>query len=189
MQVRQTGLPGVVVIEPDIFADSRGSFMETYNLETYRTLGLPLNFVQDNIAVSVQGVLRGLHLQNPHGQGKLVYVLDGEVFDVAVDVRRGSPEFGRFVTTMLSGENKHQLYIPTGFAHGYCVLSKTALLAYKCTEYYDPDSEMTIAWNDPQIGIDWPIGSPQLSAKDEAGLTLSHMDPARLPVFDQGTAP
>jgi dTDP-4-dehydrorhamnose 3,5-epimerase len=128
-------------------------------------------------------VLRGLHLQNPKAQGKLVYVLQGEVFDVAVDVRIGSPTFGRWAASVLSDENRRQFYIPEGFAHGFCVVSKSALLAYKCTELYFPDGEITIAWNDPDIDIDWPVDWPKLSPKDEQGLLLREIDPARLPGY------
>lgn len=183
MKVTETSLPGVLLIEPEVFGDSRGFFYETYQLERYSKLGICESFVQDNLSFSEQGVLRGLHLQNLKAQGKLVYVLQGEVFDVAVDVRIGSPTFGRWAASLLSGENRRQFYIPEGFAHGFCVISKSALFAYKCTELYFPDSETIVAWNDPDIGIDWPIERPKLSPKDDKAPLLRDIDPARLPCY------
>jgi dTDP-4-dehydrorhamnose 3,5-epimerase len=164
--VLETGLPGVVLVEPQVFGDGRGFFLETWNRERYRNAGLPTDFVQDNLSYSQRGVLRGLHLQNPHPQGKLVYVLRGEVFDVAVDVRTGSPHFARWVGYSLSAENKRQLYLPPGFAHGFCVTSDTALVAYKCTDVYFRPGEASIVWNDPDIAIEWPLTDPILSDKD-----------------------
>ncbi len=184
MRVAKTKLPSVVVIEPDVFGDARGYFFETWHKVRYTEAGLPSDFVQDNVSRSQQGILRGLHLQEPYGQGKLVQVLDGEVFDVAVDVRVGSPSFGEWVGERLSAENKRQLYIAPGFAHGFCVLSPSALLSYKCTELYHPETEIGIAWNDPAIGIDWPLlGPPTLSAKDAKALPLSQIPPDRLPRY------
>jgi len=186
MKVAETSLPEVLLIEPEVFGDSRGFFYETYKLERYAEFGIGGPFVQDNLSYSEQGVLRGLHLQNPKAQGKLVYVLQGEVFDVAVDVRIDSPTFGRWSASVLSDENRRQFYIPEGFAHGFCVISRSALLAYKCTEQYFPDGEITVAWNDPGIDIDWPIDRPKLSSKDEQGLLLREIDPARLPGYRKG---
>lgn len=186
MKVSDTPLPGVLLIEPAVFEDSRGFFMETFHAERYAGAGVPGPFVQDNLSFSERGVLRGLHLQNPNPQGKLVYVLQGEVFDVAVDVRAGSPDFGRWAGEMLSSANKRQVYIPQGFAHGFCVVSETALIAYKCTGPYNAESELTVAWNDPQIGIEWPVDQPLLSAKDAAAPCLADMDPDLLPRYPGG---
>ena len=169
MKVGGTNLPGVVLIEPTISNDARGIFYESWSDTRYAEAGIAASFVQDNVSTSSRGTLRGLHLQHPHGQGKLVYVLVGEVFDVAVDVRVGSPHFGQWTGAVLSEDNRHQLYVPPGFAHGFCVISDTALFAYKCTDYYHPETEMTVAWNDPEIGIRWPLAEPVLSRKDAAG--------------------
>ncbi|BBL80618.1 dTDP-4-dehydrorhamnose 3,5-epimerase [Rubrobacter xylanophilus] len=181
MRVLETELPGVLLVEPDVFGDERGFFMESWSGRRYREAGLPERFVQDNLSFSRRGVLRGLHFQHPRGQGKLVSVLRGEVFDVAVDVRRGSPTFGRWVGVSLSEENKRQLYIPPGFAHGFVVLSEAALFFYKCTEYYAPECERTVLWNDPEIGICWPVEEPVLSEKDREAPTLRNMPPGHLP--------
>ncbi len=183
MKVTETSLPEVLLIEPQVFGDSRGFFYETYQSERYAEFGICGRFVQDNVSYSEQGVLRGLHLQNPKAQGKLVYVLQGEVFDVAVDVRTDSPTFGRWTAAFLSDENRQQFYIPEGFAHGFCVISKSALFAYKCTELYFPDGETAVAWNDPDIGIDWPIDRPSLSPKDNKAPLLRDINPARLPRY------
>jgi dTDP-4-dehydrorhamnose 3,5-epimerase len=183
MQITETVLPGVRLIEPKVFGDKRGFFMETWNQARYADIGLPECFVQDNLSFSRRGVLRGLHFQNPNGQGKLVYVLQGEVFDVAVDVRIGSPTFGQKAVAILSAENKRQFYIPPGFAHGFCVTSETALFAYKCTTFYEPKSEGCILWNDPALGIEWPVNDPALSAKDAAGIALADYPRERLPVY------
>ena len=172
MKVSNTCLPGVIRIEPRVFGDTRGFFYETWSASRYADMGLSSPFVQDNVSKSGRGSLRGLHLQHPHGQGKLVHVLVGEVFDVAVDVRVGSPHFGQWGGVTLSESNRHQLYIPPGFAHGFCVVSDTALFAYKCTERYHAETEITVAWNDPDIGIRWPIAAPTLSKKDKAGQVL-----------------
>jgi len=166
VKVQQTELPGVLVIEPTVHGDARGFFLESYQQERYAALGVPGPFVQDNLSRSVQGTLRGLHLQEPNPQGKLVQVLQGAVFDVAVDVRRGSPHFGRWVGVELTAENHRQLWIPPGFAHGFCVLSSSADFFYKCTALYAPQAERSVRWDDPQIGIRWPIERPLLSARD-----------------------
>lgn len=182
-RVRETALSGVLVIEPPVASDQRGFFLETWRRSRYVEIGLPADFVQDNVSRSAGGTLRGLHFQEPFGQGKLVQVLDGEVFDVAVDIRLGSPTFGRWTGEMLSAANHRQLYVPPGFAHGFCVVSETALVAYKCTNYYRPDVECSIAWNDPEIGIAWPVSNPMLSSRDSAAPRLSAVDRDRLPRF------
>jgi len=150
MKIREADLNGLLMIEPDVFHDERGYFLETWTMERYSDAGIRYDFVQDNLSFSKKGVLRGLHFQNPHAQGKLVSVLFGEVFDVAVDIRRSSPTFGQWRGEYLSSENKRQIYLPPGFAHGFVVISDIALLAYKCTEYYDRASEKTVRWNDPE---------------------------------------
>lgn len=185
MPVTLTDLPGVVVIEPRVFADDRGYFLETWNQRSYAEFGIPSGFVQDNLSFSKRGVLRGLHYQHPHPQGKLVSVLEGEVFDVAVDIRRGSPTFGRWAGVTLSAENHRQFYIPEGFAHGFVVTSETALFAYKCTDFYHSEAEGSIRWDDPELGIDWPAAAPLLSPKDSAAPCLHDLDSSRLPVFHQ----
>jgi dTDP-4-dehydrorhamnose 3,5-epimerase len=181
MTCRRTALDGVIVIEPRVFGDPRGYFFESWHLERYRDLGVSKAFVQDNVSRSVQGTLRGLHVQEPYAQGKLIHVLDGEVFDVAVDVRVGSPTFGRWVGERLSSDNHLQMYVPPGFAHGFCVLSASALLSYKCTEQYHPETELSIAWNDPEAAIDWPVSQPLLSAKDASAEPLARIPTSRLP--------
>lgn len=183
MKVERTALPGVLILEPKVFGDARGFFMETWNRSRYAEAGLPGEFVQDNVSYSRHGVLRGLHYQSPRAQGKLVHVLEGEVFDVAVDVRVGSPTFGRWAGATLSAQNRRQLWIPPGFAHGFCVTGETALFCYKCTELYDPEHEGSILWNDPAIGIAWPLEHPTLSAKDAAAPPLAAVSPARLPTL------
>lgn len=182
MQVHETKLGGVVVIEPRVFEDERGYFFESWAAQRYAEHGLPAEFVQDNVSRSKRGTLRGLHLQSPPvGQGKLVFVLEGEVFDVAVDMRVDSPTFGQWVGETLSARNRRQLYVPPGFAHGFCVLSEEALFAYKCTAYYSPAAEVSVQWNDPEIGIAWPIKSPVLSKRDAAGTPLRAVPRERLP--------
>jgi dTDP-4-dehydrorhamnose 3,5-epimerase len=161
-----TEIPGVVIIEPEVHADGRGFFLETYNAERYRAHGISAAFVQDNHSQSIAGTLRGLHLQIRHPQGKLIRVIEGEIFDVAVDVRRGSPTFGRWVGVSLTASSFKQIYVPPGFAHGFCVVTASAQVEYKCTDIYDPASEVGIAWNDPAIGISWPVTSPILSVRD-----------------------
>lgn len=187
MKVTPLRLPGVLRIEPKVFGDERGFFLETWQQARYAEAGVPETFVQDNLSRSRQGILRGLHLQHPHGQGKLVYVIEGEVFDVAVDVRVGSPTFGAWVGDTLSSETKRQLYIPPGFAHGFCVTSENAIFAYKCTEAYHPETELGVAWNDPALGIEWPIDSPTLSQKDAGFPRLADIPEAKLPRYVEAT--
>jgi len=172
MKVDSTKLEGVLLVTPQVFGDDRGFFMETYNQQKALELGLPTEFVQDNHSKSSKDVLRGLHYQSPQWQGKLVRVVQGEIFDVAVDIRAGSPTFGQWVGFYLNDENKQQLYVPEGFAHGFVVTSETAEVVYKCTSLYEPAQEGSVLWNDPDIGIDWPVEHPQLSAKDEVGQRL-----------------
>ena len=165
----KTKLPGVVIIQPQVFGDSRGYFMETYKKNLFAEAGIDKEFVQDNESSSTKGVLRGLHFQKQNPQGKLVRVIEGEVFDVAVDLRKNSKTFGKWVGVTLSAENKKQFYIPEGFAHGFVVLSETASFVYKCTRFYAPGDEGGLMWNDPEIGIKWPVGNgfePLLSEKD-----------------------
>lgn len=184
MNVIETALSGVLVIQPRVFSDHRGCFFETWNRRLYAEAGLDVDFVQDNISVSKRGVLRGLHFQHPSGQGKLVQVLHGEVFDVAVDIRLGSPTFGTAVTCTLSEENHRQFYIPAGFAHGFCVTSETAVFSYKCTDYYNPSAEGGILWNDPELHIRWPIAEPVLSEKDQVLPKLKDVATSRLPSYE-----
>ncbi|MGF1469592.1 MAG: dTDP-4-dehydrorhamnose 3,5-epimerase [Sandaracinaceae bacterium] len=183
MNVIPTALEGVVRIEPKVFGDARGFFLELYQADRYREHGIGAPFVQDNLSLSAEGILRGLHLQHPDGQGKLVYVLQGRVLDVAVDVQVGSPTFGQHVAMELSAERKDQMYVPPGFAHGFCVLEGPALFAYKCTTFYAPDHEIVVAWDDPDLGIAWPLEEPTLSAKDRSGQRLRDIDEARLPRY------
>lgn len=173
MNFTETSLPGVILIEPRVFEDDRGFFLETFQRDRYAEAGIALDFVQDNHSYSSRGTLRGLHAQTRKPQGKLVRVVEGEVFDVAVDIRPGSPSFGRWVGMTLSAANFRQLYIPPGFAHGFCVVSNVAQFEYKCTDFYDPGGEISIRWDDPDIGIRWPIESPVLSPKDAEGMSLS----------------
>ncbi len=177
MNVLSTAIPGALVIQPKIFGDARGFFLETFQAERYAEIGIREKFVQDNHSRSSQGVLRGLHFQKQHPQGKLVYVGRGEVFDVAVDLRPDSPAFGQWTAAYLSDENHHQFYVPPGCAHGFCVLSETADFFYKCTDYYHPDDEGCLIWNDPDIAIDWPIDSPVLSAKDGQAPSFQQLFP------------
>ncbi|MBQ47573.1 MAG: dTDP-4-dehydrorhamnose 3,5-epimerase [Zetaproteobacteria bacterium] len=184
MIVSETKIPGVKVIEPKVFGDDRGFFMETWQGSRYHEMGIKTDYVQDNLSYSRKGVLRGLHLQNPMPQGKMVYVLQGSVFDVAVDVRVGSPTFGKWHGIILSAENKKQFIVPAGFAHGFCVMSEMAMFAYKCTEIYSPQNEVSIAWDDPDIGIEWPLEvAPALSKKDQSALRLRDVNEANLPKF------
>jgi dTDP-4-dehydrorhamnose 3,5-epimerase len=179
MNVITTAVPGVIILEPRVFRDERGFFLESYHAERYRALGLDLTFVQDNHSGSTRNTLRGLHMQLRHAQGKLIRVIEGEIFDVAVDARRGSPTFGHWVGEWLSAENRRQIYVPPGFAHGFCVTSEQAQVEYKCTDYYDPTSEITIAWDDPTLGIVWPESvlqaGPILSLKDRQGKSLKEL--------------
>jgi len=183
MQVFNTELPGVVIIEPKVFGDERGFFMETWNQERYADTVTRDGFVQDNLSFSKKGVLRGLHFQRINPQGKLVYVLQGEVFDVAVDIRVGSPTFGQWTSVMLSSDNKRQFFVPAGFAHGFCVTSETALFAYKCTDKYNPQGEGCVLWNDPDLNIPWPADTPELSAKDAQGIKLADFPRELLPSY------
>lgn len=183
MRVIETELPAVLVVEPTVFGDARGWFTETYNQARYTAAGIALPFVQDNLSRSRRGILRGLHLQQPNAQGKLVWVPEGSVFDVAVDVRVGSPTFGRWVGVELSGDNHRQLWIPPGFAHGFQVTSEHCLFAYKCTDAYVPECEIGLAWDDPSIGVRWPVPEPILSPKDQSNGRLDELDRARLPRY------
>ena len=184
MEIKETSLPGVLLLLPKIHGDSRGFFMESFHAKTYARLGLPQLFVQDNHSRSVRGVTRGLHYQKRHGQGKLVRVVKGAVFDVAVDLRRNSPTFGRWFGTTLSEESQMMMYIPEGFAHGFQVTSESADFLYKCTDFYDPEDEAGILWNDPEIGIVWPIADGSLSKKDAALPRLSAISREDLPRVD-----
>jgi dTDP-4-dehydrorhamnose 3,5-epimerase len=184
MNVLETKLSGVLVFEPRVFGDERGFFMETWHAERYEEAGLPYRFVQDNLSFSQRGVLRGLHFQNPDQQGKLVYVLQGEAYDVAVDIRVGSPSFGEWTAVTLSSENKRQFYVPEGFAHGFLVTSDSALFAYKCTARYNAKAEAGVLWNDPEIGIEWPMEDPILSEKDRSALPLGEMPVEQLPRYE-----
>ena len=183
MKATNTSLPGLLLIEPLIFSDDRGFFFENWNRAKYRDIGLPDEFSQDNISFSKQGVLRGLHFQCPSPQGKLVSVLEGEIFDVALDIRKGSPSFGKWLGFNLSSINHHQLWIPAGFAHGFCVLSTQALVSYKSSDYYSPKNESTIIWNDPSIKINWPVSNPIISDKDSRGIPLAQFSESKLPRF------
>jgi dTDP-4-dehydrorhamnose 3,5-epimerase len=184
LKVNETAIHGAFIVEPIVFGDARGFFLETYSYKRYFDSGIKGDFLQDNLSFSSRGVLRGLHFQNPRGQGKLVSVPLGEVYDVAVDVRVGSPTFGKWVGVHLSGENKKQFWVPPGLAHGFVVLSETALFSYKCTEYYAPEHEHSILWNDPAIGIDWPAGDGfKLSKKDQDALPLAQIPQGILPKF------
>lgn len=183
MIVRPTQIPDVLVIEPAVFHDARGSFFESYSQDRYREAGIPGPFLQDSVSRSKRGVLRGLHLQNPHGQGKLVSVLEGEVFDVAVDLRVGSPFFGKWVAETISAENGFQLWIPAGFAHGFCVLSEAATFHYKCTDCYHSECELSLLWNDPVIAVEWPLSAPILNDKDRTAPPLASIPTERLPSF------
>ncbi|MBS1105653.1 MAG: dTDP-4-dehydrorhamnose 3,5-epimerase [Deltaproteobacteria bacterium] len=184
MKFIPTELPGVLIVEPDVYRDARGFFLETYGENKYREGGVDVAFVQDNLSRSVRGTLRGLHAQVPRAQAKLLRAVMGEVFDVAVDIRLGSPTFGRWVGVELSAENFRQLYIPCGFAHGFCVMSDVAEIEYKCSDVYVPQDEITIQWDDPAIGVRWPLAEPLLSKRDRAGEPLAKLE-ARLPIFDR----
>ena len=179
MKIISLAIPDVKLIEPDVFGDNRGFFMETYRADQFKEAGIPTNFVQDNMSSSRKGVLRGLHFQkNPYSQGKLVRVVRGEVFDVAVDLRKGSPYFGKWVGDLLSEENKKSLYVPQGFAHGFCVVSDEAVFHYKCTEFYHPEAEGGLRYDDPTVNVEWPkIDVPFLtSPKDEKAPFLENID-------------
>ena len=181
MNVLETKLDGLIIFEPKVFSDERGFFLETWSRERYQQAGVKEHFVQDNISCSCMGTLRGLHFQNPCGQGKLVQVIKGSVLDVAVDIRLGSKTFGMWESVELTEKNHKQMYVPPGFAHGFCVTSDTAVFSYKCTDYYNPDAEGGIIWNDPEINIDWPVRNPVLSAKDTQYTCLSDIPEEKLP--------
>jgi len=181
MKIIETSLPGVLVIEPRVFDDQRGFFMETYHLQRYKEAGIKDTFIQDNLSHSNKNVLRGLHYQRKHTQAKLVLVIKGVIFDVVVDIRPGSPRFGQWMGEELSEHNSRQIYVPKGFAHGFCVLSDTADVLYKCSDFYRPDDEGGIIWCDPDIGIQWPVTAPLLSEKDGKYPGLRFIDLEKLP--------
>ncbi len=183
MKVIRTALPGCVVIEPQVHGDARGFFYESFNAARFAEAGLDLAFVQANVSRSAEGVLRGLHYQWPKPQGKLVSVLEGEVYDVAVDIRAGSPTFGQWAAAILSAGNRRHFWVPEGFAHGFAVLSEHATFTYQCTALYDRDADTAIRWNDGAIGIDWPLAEPTLSARDAAAPFLADIPRERLPVY------
>jgi len=186
MKVSETGLPGVLLIEPRVFGDQRGVFLETYHREKYARAGIDKPFVQDNHSHSSKGVLRGLHYQLKQPQGKLLYVVTGEIFDVTVDIRQGSPTFGKWVGVTLSAENRRQLYVPEGFAHGFYVLSERADVTYKCTDLYAPGDEYGIIWSDPDVNIEWPLqGAPLLSEKDARYPRLAEVPQQHLPRYSE----
>ena len=180
---RAERLPEVIIIEPDVFEDGRGYFLETYQEKRYRDNGVDAQFVQDNVSFSKKGVLRGLHYQFPNEQAKLVQVIRGQIFDVAVDIRKGSPTFGQWTSVLLSDVNKRQVFIPAGFAHGFCVLSETAYVTYKCSDFYAPDHEGGILWSDPDIGIEWVIKHPIVSGKDASYPLLKEINADSLPNY------
>ena len=182
MLIQKTDLPGVIIIAPDVFKDNRGLFKETYNKSKYQEIGLTEEFVQDNYSWSAKNTIRGLHAQLVHPQGKLVQATVGIVYDVAVDIRVGSPTFGKYADVVLSEDNHKQFYIPPGFAHGFAVLSDFAAFQYKCTDIYHKDSEISVQWDDPEIGIPWPVAEPVLSERDLNALSLQEMwEGGRLP--------
>ncbi len=183
MIIEETDLPGVLILEPKVFLDDRGYFLETWNSTRYEQVGISGPFVQDNISFSKKGILRGLHFQYPQSQGKLIQVLSGEVLDVVVDIRVGSPTYGQWIGEVLSESNHRQMYVPPGLAHGYCVTSETALFLYKCTDFYNPATEHGIIWNDPDIGIEWPVAQPVLSVKDAVYPRLKDLRPENVPQF------
>jgi dTDP-4-dehydrorhamnose 3,5-epimerase len=182
VKLTPTALPGVLLVEPTVFRDERGFFLEVFHAGKFAAQGLDVAFVQDNHSLSRQGTLRGLHVQLPKSQGKLVRCTRGAVFDVAVDIRRGSPTFAGWFGIELSADNFRQLWVPPDFAHGFCVLSESAEIEYKCTELYDPAADVAIAWDDPAIGIAWPVGEPVLSPKDAAAKRLAELGD-RLPLY------
>ncbi len=183
MKIQQTQLADVKLIEPAAFGDARGTFFESWHKDKFREAGMEFDVAQANVSVSQRGVLRGLHYQWPNPQGKLVQVLEGEVYDVAVDIRRGSPDFGRWTAAVLSAENRRMLWIPEGFAHGFVVLSERAVFSYLCTRVYDREADANIRWNDAQLAIDWPVSSPDLSDKDGKAPFLSDIAAERLPLY------
>lgn len=184
MRIFDTAIPGVLKIEPAIFKDDRGHFLEVYHSERYSLDGIALPFLQDNLSRSTGRVLRGLHYQLGRPQAKLIMAVEGEIFDVAVDIRKGSPTFGKWTAVTLSSTNLFQMFIPAGFAHGFCVLSDTAVVLYKCTDLYAPEEERGLRWNDPSVGIEWPVAAPVLSAKDAAYPFLKDVSPEDLPDYE-----
>ena len=182
MRFLPTELPDVILVEPEVYRDQRGFFLETYHARKFEAGGIPATFVQDNHSQSARGAIRGLHAQRQYPQGKLMRVFEGEIFDVAVDIRRGSPKFTQWVGIILSAENFRQLYIPPGFAHGFAVLTERAQIVYKCTDFYNATDEISLAWNDPDIGIEWPIDTPLLSEKDSIAPLLHDIEDS-LPRF------
>ena len=183
MKISMLEMEGVCIVEPDVFPDGRGYFLETFQEKRYREIGIDVSFVQDNLSFSTKGTLRGLHFQHPHSQAKLVQVIQGEVLDVIVDIRRGSPTFGCWSGVRLSEENHRQLFAPEGFAHGYCVLSDTAVFVYKCSDFYTPECEKGVLCSDPDIGIDWPVKEPVLSEKDCGYPLLKDISKKDLPEY------
>jgi len=186
MNIITTSIEDVLIIEPAVFKDNRGFFMETYHHERYQEYGISRVFVQDNLSFSIQGTLRGLHYQVKQPQAKLVQVITGEIFDVAVDIRPGSSTFGKWTGAYLSDQNKRQLFIPEGFAHGFCVMSKTAHFLYKCSDFYAPEDECGINWADSDIGIEWPVKNPIVSEKDRKNPKFYDLPPKQLPSEEKG---
>ena len=184
MNVTATDVPGVLVLEPRVFTDSRGSFVEVFRADAYATFGARAPFVQDNVSTSRAGVVRGLHFQHPRGQAKLIHVVRGEIFDVAVDVRHGSPTFGHAAWGTLSASNQRQMFVPAGFAHGFLVTSDEAVVFYKCSDYYAPEREHSLRWNDPALRIPWPVATTIVSAKDGAAPLLADLPREWLPRFE-----
>jgi dTDP-4-dehydrorhamnose 3,5-epimerase len=185
MKILPSSLPEILIIEPSVFQDERGFFMETYQQRRYTEAGIESVFVQDNLSYSVRGTLRGLHYQLKHAQAKLIQVIEGTIFDVALDIRRGSPSFGQWTSVHLSAENKRQLFLPEGFAHGFCVLSESAQVVYKCTNYYAAADEGGVLWSDPALAIAWPLSKPLLSEKDSQLPHLADIPPESLPVYEE----
>ena len=186
MRIIEVALKDILILEPRIIEDPRGFFVETYQKIRYKDAGIRPDFVQDNLSFSHKHALRGLHFQYPHSQAKLVQVLQGEVYDVALDIRMGSPTFAKWCASRLSADNKRQMFIPTGFAHGFCVLSDTALFHYKCSDYYAPECERGLLWSDPDLAIDWPVKEPILSEKDAVYPRLRDIPVDRLPGYKNG---
>lgn len=184
MKVTRTELPECVVVEPAVHGDARGFFYESFHAQKFAEAGLDLRFVQTNVSRSARGVLRGLHYQWPNPQGKLVSVLEGEVYDVAVDIRAGSPRFGQWAAVILSAGNRRHFWIPEGFAHGFAVLSEHATFIYQCTALYDREADASIRWNDADVAVDWPVGQPLLSEKDMKAPFLAEVPRERLPVYE-----
>ncbi len=184
MNVSGTTIEGVMVFEPRVFDDNRGFFMETYQKERYKQAGIDCHFVQDNLSYSVQGTLRGLHYQLHHPQAKLIQVIYGAIFDISVDIRRGSSTFGKWTGVHILGKNRRQVFVPVGFAHGFCIISNSAYVLYKCSDFYKPEDEMGILWSDPEIAIEWPISDPLLSVKDREYPCLSDVPENRLPLYE-----